>query len=264
MRTSIYLSGTKLFKAVRKFFKIEKPYALGLDEWANWDKDMKKANPIGFFFTESLPDFLDTAYRLTFGKMIDMQRHFGYRYWNRYNILKTGLKPGYYDYDTRIMHALFQSLVDYVEIEVAHMQIISHEESLKKYGKCRNFFGNKRCKEAGLEHLYWEMTLDSVTLEEYQRCDAQAITAREKFSLYQWWTEIRPKRPDPHDASGWTDIVTEIETKYGSIFSRNISPDLAKRKGEALDKCVEIELEYDKEDEEMIRRLINIRKSLWT
>jgi len=31
---------------------------------------------------------------------------------------------------------------------------------------------------------------------------SQALVAREIKELYTWWTEVYPKRPDPHDAGG--------------------------------------------------------------
>ena len=38
---------------------------------------------------------------------------------HRYNVIRTGLKPGYYDLDSRLQEAVRQLVIDFVEIEIA-------------------------------------------------------------------------------------------------------------------------------------------------
>ena len=42
-----------------------------------------------------------------------------YRTTDKYHVVKTGLKPGYYECDTRILHVNFNMLKDFVEVESA-------------------------------------------------------------------------------------------------------------------------------------------------
>jgi hypothetical protein len=95
----------------------------------------------------------------------------------------------------------------------------------------------------------------------------QAIRARELKELYTWWTVTYRNRPDAMDASGWSAHCDAMRVKYpGSMFSSLNSKDPEDRK--ASDKAhkllTKIEKAYEKEDEEMMIRLIKVRRSLWT
>jgi hypothetical protein len=78
------------------------------------------------------------------------------------------------------------------------------------------------------------MTLDNPNLHINSQSPQQAVTAREQLFLYNWWTVTRPARPDP----------------YGNLVEAG--------------KYGEIEEAYEQEDEDMLHRLITIRRSLWT
>jgi hypothetical protein len=93
----------------------------------------------------------------------------------------------------------------------------------------------------------------------------QAKAAKEILELYTWWKEIYPARPDVHDASGWTAYCEMRREKGYKFFDmEDKSEEEAEMCKTALDKSQELELQYAKEDEEMMIRLIKIRESLWT
>jgi hypothetical protein len=96
----------------------------------------------------------------------------------------------------------------------------------------------------------------------------QAEKALEILALYKWWTEVYPNRPDPHDASGWTEYCDRKREEHGetglSFMKESANPELRALGDRALMKTREIEEAYEKEDEEMLIRLIKIRNSLWT
>jgi hypothetical protein len=94
----------------------------------------------------------------------------------------------------------------------------------------------------------------------------QAIAAIEILELYNWWKHIRPLRPDPHDASGWTEYCTRKRSDDEGILDwlEDRSEEDSKESGRILDICNAMEVAYEKEDEEMMIRLIRIRRSLWT
>jgi hypothetical protein len=122
-----------------------------------------------------------------------------------------------------------------------------------------------RDPEAGLAHLVWEMTLDNPELSEFDRCDSQAEYAREKLALYNWWKITRPARPDPMDTSGWSDCCNKRRDVGFHLFdNENESPELKAEVDIALKELRRIEEEYDTEDENMLIRLIKIRRGLWT
>jgi hypothetical protein len=101
--------------------------------------------------------------------------------------------------------------------------------------------------------------------EDYGRPTRQAENAQEILALYRWWREVYPNRPDPMDASGWTAYCELRRTNGRDFFDfEDKTEEEAKMSRTALDKSHEIEAAYDKEDEEMMIRLIKVRDSLWT
>lgn len=256
-----YLKHDGPFNAIRKWLKVNKPNSATMEEWNEWEENFKTNRPFAFWLTETAPDAISDAYS-TLTKPFNSVRYWvRYRLFDRYHVVPTGLKPNYYDTDSRMLHGMFQLLVDYIEVEKAWIHyVFGTKEDKAKYrmpwysvGSLR--FKSFRCAAAGLDHLAWEMTLDSPDLKEDERSPHQAASAREQLALYEWWTKVRPKRPDPHDASGWTEYCNNRSTPWWK-------PDT--KSSEILDRCRQIEEQYDREDTEMLKRLIDIRQSLWT
>ena len=173
------------------------------------------------------------------------------RWIDKTHYLKTGLKPGgYYEFDTRIIHGLFNELVDYVEMELAH---------LSKWDTTKNYtFKNGRCVEAALDYFkevedrvektrnrmaeqpktspFYSSLIDNLSFDERHLEKTNEIK-----KLYEWWTKIRPLREDPY-------LAIEEETH-----------------GEKWIKLIELALnKHEEEDTEMLIRLIRTRRSLWT
>jgi hypothetical protein len=100
----------------------------------------------------------------------------------------------------------------------------------------------------------------------------QAVTAQEILDLYTWWTETRPARVDPYDASGWTAYCeakrekAEADGKKHSIWAGFTDKTAAEKKAsaKALKLLHKLEAQYETEDEDMMIRLIKIRRGLWT
>jgi hypothetical protein len=96
----------------------------------------------------------------------------------------------------------------------------------------------------------------------------QAKAAKEIIELYTWWTVTYRNRPDPYEASGWTDYCEASRAANGGSLWGSLSadktPELKKASKLSLNKLRKIEATYEKEDEQMMIRLIKIRQSLWT
>ena len=75
-------------------------------------------------------------------------------------------------------------------------------------------------------------------------------------------------RPDPYDASGWTAVCDEYRMENGAgvlgILRETKNKALQKRKDRASKLLTKIEAQYEKEDEDMMIRLIRVRHGLWT
>ncbi len=269
-----YWSGSKFAKWVRgKFGNRVKPNALGFDEWVDWDDDYYKEHPFVFWFTE---EFLDRVQDVVMWPS-DLYHSIRYKFVLRFidckHVLNTRLdKWQWHDCDTRILHGLFETLVDFVEVEKAHMSLICDPEvRTHKWYQFKFLRWNRvRSRELGIKYLEWEMTLEK---GEPMECNpAQAFAAREQYELYTWWKDVRPNRPDPHDASGWTEIcesrTNECETtdrKRGWMRSFADRSEAEREESRAaILRSNEIEQQYDDEDTQQLIRLIKIRKSMWT
>ena len=249
-----------------------KPVATTMQGWREWETRTKAQEPFRYWLNETVPEFLDdvwTGFMSPYHKTRQWIRH---HFFDKYHVINTGLKPDYYDVDTRMLHGMFNLLVDFIEVEKAWIHVVFDKEARCKFeypwwslGWAR--FKSFRNAEAGLAHLNWEMSLDDPSLDEYARSDSQAQGAREQFALYDWWKNVRPLRPDPYDASGWTDYCERSrQANGGNIMwdTEDTTPEDKEESRAALDKLHDIEQAYEAEDEEMLIRLIKIRKALWT
>jgi hypothetical protein len=263
-----YWNDRQPFSYLRKRFGIQKPFALGWNEWDEWNSTTKANHPVGWFVTETLPDVFDWIDNHTFGYINSFNYYIRNRFYRQTHVLPTGLERGlYHDLDTRILHGLFTSLVDFVEVEKAWMNRWDKDRKQKyKMKRGRSAIG-------GLAYLQWEMSLvfDEEWMDKsdprYGKPTEQAIQAQEVHRLYHWWKYERPARPDPYDASGWTAYCEACREENGGnwIFaSENKTPKLKKMGEIARKKLRKIEEQYDKEDESNLMSLIKIRKGLWT
>lgn len=247
------------------------PSATG-DEWDAWHEEASTKHPIRYWLAEEGLDKLQKFVYWIPDRFYDVKYYIVNRWIDQTNALVAHpkhIKPGQYvDLDYRILHCLFDELVDFVEIEKAYCNYRWDEEKIKKLkwwqaGRWRT--RTWRSAEAGIEHLKWEMSL---TDGEWRTSGdpeptAQANAAKEILELYTWWTEVYPKRPDPMDASGWSEYCADKTTRGIGFLSTD--PEEHKWDTKSMhNKMREMEKAYEDEDTEMLVRLIKVRKSLWT
>jgi len=184
------------------------------------------------------------------------------------------------DITGRMLPCMFDTLQDFVEIECAVMHVACDKKAAEKYhrpfwhrGLFR--FSTWRCPAAGLDYLNWasKLVFDenwgiSPGNKLYGKLTPQAQGAIEILFLYKWWTETYANRVDPMDASGWSAYCDkEREKNDGDLLAAlDISSNAAERKesrqlGKILKK---LEAEQEKEDTEMMCRLVKVRHNLWT
>ena len=208
-----------------------KPFALGSSEWDEWNDDAKKKHPIRYYLAETGLNVLQDIIYFPYDVYHTVEVYVRNRWIDKTHIIKTGLEPGqYHEFDTKILHGVFNELVDYVESELAHTMKCYEDKNYK--------FKNGRCKQAGLDHLDWAIGLtygENYGMYEhhpdYNKPTRQAISAMAIKELYLWWTEKRPNRPDLDNLS--------------------------------FDEINQIEIQYDQEDTDMLIKLICIRKEIW-
>ena len=234
----------------------KKPFAL---EWGAWDDyytDLKKRKPIRYWITEKMLKHLQNIVYYPYDLYNETKFYIRNRWIDKTHYLKTGLKPGgYHEFDERILHGLFNELVYYVEMELAHLSLW---DTTKKYN-----FKKGRCVEAAYDYFKWENNLrydeNSGMLpedEQYGQLTDQAIKSRKIQELYEWWTIIRPNRPDPYLVSRFSKAFVDED----GIFIRPLSEE----QKQAIKNNHDIQQSYDNEDTEMLIEFIKLRHSLWT
>ena len=123
-----------------------------------------------------------------------------FRTWDKYHIVKTGLRPGYYEKDTILLYSSFNLLVDFVERECAWMSWCCSPiyKAEKPWYYPAGMWVNKNGKRLGLAHLNWEASLIND-----EGCQRQAKFAKEMKKLYLWWKDYLT-----NDSAYWNNQAT--------------------------------------------------------
>lgn len=258
-----------------------KPGAETGEGWNKWTRKAKEAHPFRYWLADDGLDFLQKLVFYPTDKLYDLKYYINNRWVTRTHSLTAharDIKPGAWcDVGHRFLPCLFNELVDFVEIELAWSNIAwdqTAREVFKAPWWSLGWFRWRtwRSPEAGLASLEWQrkLTWD----DEYAGIDVdakykgkptpQAEKAQEILDLYTWWTVERPKRLDPHDASGWSEVCERRRTKEDTFLWEDKTPAEKKETKKALDKLHKLEAQYEKEDEDMMIRLIKVRHGLWT
>ena len=250
-----------------------KPLSATSEGWDEWNEKASVEHPVRYWIVEEglgkVQDFVTWPKR----KVGDVRNYITNRFVSKTHALTSKLKRGqWYEYEHRLLHSMMDSLVDYVEIEEAWHHVMWNDEQ-SKYKSTRRFWWQEwRCPEAGVDHLKWAAALvcdKDMGVEEdspnYGKPTGQAIHAQEILALYTWWKVTRPARPDPYAESGWTAYCASIDHKKGSrrMFGGR-TPDQRKESSRLMKILGKIEARYDKEDQDMMIRLIKVSKGMWT
>ena len=254
------------------------------EEWDDWTTAAQMKHNFRYWLAEEalghIQDFVTWPVRTLY----DIKYYINNRWVSRTHSLTAhprDIKPGQWqDVGSRILPCLFNELVDFVEIETAGNRIAWGDgEDAKKYNApfyASGWFRWRvwRCPAAGLDQLEWASKLIigedfGITAddESFGKPTPQAVRAKEIKDLYIWWTTTYRNRPEPMEASGWSDHCEAMRVKYpGSFFSSLNSKDPADKKSsnKAHKLLQKIEAAYEKEDEAMMIRLIKVRDALWT
>ena len=250
------------------------------EEWDDWTTAAQMKHNFRYWLAEEALGHIQDFVTWPIRKIHAIKYYINNRWVSRTHSLTAharDIKPGQWqDVGNRFLPCLFNELVDFVEVETAWSHIAwGDKEARAKYDPpfwASGWFRWRtwRCPQAGLDHLDWAMTLTNEEwLDEDKKGEAkptgQAISAKEIKELYLWWTTTYPNRPDPYDASGWTEYCEKArELNDGRLFGGKKTPELEKLSDKSHKLLQKIEAAYEKEDEAMLIRLIKIRNSLWT
>ena len=259
----------------------KKPSSASLKGWNDWRK-IAKQKKFRYWLVEEFFDRIQDFIFWPANRLKDIRCYINNRWFIKTHALTSNLKRGgWHEYDTRLLHSVFDGLIDFIEIEKAWKHYICMSKKDRKKYKMplyRKFLhlGKWRCPEAGIDYLNWEATLknDDDWLDkndpEFGKLTPQALGAIETLKLYTWWKIDRPKRPDPMEASGLSAYYDEKEQEAKAkgedplmnMFGENRAKD---ERAEGLSNaCHQMEQKQEDEDTEMLMRVIKIRHRLWT
>jgi len=259
-----------------------KPKWLELGEWETWEEQARKAHPIRYWLAEEGLDYISDTIDFIPDKLYAIKYYINNRWVTKTNALTahpSDIRPGdWRDVGDRFLPCLFNEVVDFVEIELAWWHIVWDKEAAKKYSApwySRGWFRWRtwRNAECGIDNLKWQSSLrygDDDGVDEkhklFGKFTPQAERAQELLALYDWWKNQRPTRPDPYEASGWREFHDRMEKQYGGSLSNRLkfTKEEKKESTKVSNALHKLEEEWEKEDEDMMIRLIKVRHALWT
>ena len=244
MRKS-YWSCTKFADFIRASKKI--PYG-SAEEWHKWHA-MAKQKSFRYWLAEEGLDLLQDIVYWPKDFLLSAHHYVHNRWISKTHGLNSSLKKGqYHEFDTRILFCLFDELINFVEIEKAHLYNICASKPIKSH--------SSRNPEAGIAHLEWEIRL----VNDLGELTDQAFAAKETLALYQWWKNIRPHRPCPYEASGFNLYCENNSRSDNCAIEFNNESELRR----LHNLVIQLEDAQDAEDTEMLIRLVKLRHRLWT
>ena len=245
---------------IKKYFDLNKPSCLSIEEFNNWHKTTKIARPVVYLMVETIPVHSRNIKNKICYPFFKINSYLHYNLVGKYHIIRTNLSSStYHETDARILHGMFTLLVDHVELDLACEYVryfLKPKIKIKNPKWWNSWLGYKRYRSSkyGIEFLYRQL-LD-VNFDD-------DIAINEMWELYHWWKFIRPIRPDPYNISGWSKFCRKTEKEHGSLFSFHNNPEKQKESSDILEKLNSIEKKFYDEDERMLVRLIKIRRHLW-
>lgn len=247
---------SKIKNSVQKvglWAKYNPPSALSASHWDSFYEEFKRKAPIRYWFSRVLSSKIRLI-KMSVNSRVGQVR---YRTTDRYHVVRTDLAPGYRELDTRMLHASFTLLKDFVEVEMANMSRWTCGGVSEDTPKWAHMFPNlywmfksPRSPSMGLAYLKEHVAMNQP--------DEKLTTALE---LYIWWTETRPARQLPqmptydHQGLGTLAVLSDK-------FDKNAPDFMAYRA--AHDSIQKVESQWEEEDTEMLVKLAQIRNRLWT
>lgn len=246
-------------KKVRQFNRwmdYNPPGALTSTGWRLFKSEFKKKAPIRYWVTH------DLYYSAIYPCIELYQEAYSwarYRLSRRYHVVDTGLKPGYHSNADIILYANFSKLCDYVEVTLGVLERMSDRNKswAERYVPFYGIFKQPRDADAGIKHLQWAADLCNPSNPNHVIDSEYAKKSKSLLELYIWWTIERPSRKAAVVPILYSDQGLGLLSCLDPLFDRTAADYIAYT--EACDKLEEQEEMWEKEDNDMLIRLIQLR-----
>lgn len=274
------LPRASIMNRLRARFGPDKSARMDVDDRHRFEQKYKKEMPVRYFFLEKLPDVLFDMWMCIVRPVKNLKYQIIWRTVDKYHVVNTGLKPGYYDKDYIMLHANFALLVDFVECENASPSNEGVEKWKSRlipfynyrYRSAERGVASLRCQIQGLRsEIEEDELIHGHTSGSVESMKSQLQKTESVLDLYLWWTETRPKQLEELEAMDTTKDFYDAIDKEGmgslALFSNDLR---AKYPSEfnAMMKSVERKKElqdiFNQEEQEKLIELIELRSFLWT
>lgn len=168
----------------------------------------------------------------------------------RHDLIRTGLsKTQWWDTDSKMLYGMMGLVVDLVEKE-KWIEHIDFEGSGPEWVNAK--------KEIEEIYAWWNAR------EEKEKAEEDALDAWHDYAFGE--ADKKWVRKISHDKNGNVTISSELKSVgWADDFSGHFNRCKHDEKSEALNKELEtLKEEFEKEETEMLIRLIKVRKYLWT
>ena len=211
-----------------------------VDEFDDWETELRKKYPVRYAVAEAIS--------LCFKPLRTAKRKLNNAYWwvqyrvnpkHKYTTIKLKkLEPGYYDEDALLFYAMFEIFETFMKRQLTDPQIVWEYD------------------EGCFPDWMLEDDLEGVKKEIKSRNDRW----KEMKDIYDWWVDVYPNRE-----STLPEYPT-LPKEWGALACLGRKYDDEKEMIEykrIINIHIKAEDEWEKEDEEMMIRLVKIQSSLW-
>lgn len=208
-----------LITKFKQWLNYNRPDSATTEEWVDWNRSFRENAPIRAYLVYGWKE-LSTKIRVRLWIWRDRIK---YRVWDKKYLVNTGLRPDYYGRDTRLFHACFAMLVDWVETETIDRIQFWVDENNPHYS------------------------------EDY----------RKLLKIYEWYKkrDKREERYMEY-ASGPKDFEGEcVFFSFSSQF-REEFPELHAQNERAHKHNQQLDRQWKMEDDNMLDALVNLRERL--
>ena len=241
-----------------KKLHLDRPVAATAKEWRVWHAESKKKYPVRYFLTHTLPEHIKKVRRIVLAPYIAVSNFFYFRFIEKHHVIRTALKPGWHEYDEKMLHANFQLLVDYVELDCA-----SQEDWKPSFWKrITKGLDAWRSREMGIKHLAPHPVNEDPSCAE--QISKRNQIRKELIDLYVWWKDIRPNRRDPYDSVSWKNFHANHEGEDIWDWLEDDNKEAAYKLKQASEEAWALKDLYEQEDQDQLMKLVSLRKHLWS
>ena len=223
-------------------------YEISQVSYQNMVDQIQKENLFRYYCIVSFENLEYVYNRIRF-KIKDSKYYLLNRFWYKSHLVDTKLPKGaFHEFHNKVLHATFNELVDFVEIEKAHWYLwCEPDHQLSTINKFKRWAGFRvRSPELGIRALEEERNL--VNEMPGTQSAHQAKIATEILELYDWWVNVRPGR----DA-----IYEMLDERFDQLKT-------VKQRQKYIKKMSYMSKTYNNEDKRMMGRVIKIMECIWT